>query len=366
MVSVDMGCFPPPIVGTDVEFPAHLAWNTRLHPVAPVTNPEPLSAHVAYPGKNDSMFSEANKSSAPGQPRFTVTWWGVRGSTQVPGPSCTRFGGNTTCLEIRCDDERLIIDAGTGLRAFGQTLDESTPFVGTVLFTHYHLDHIVGLPFFAPIFRASTSLRFVGDPAVGGGPQVSITGLMTAPYFPVEFARLPSTIEFGTLQTGVSTMVGLATVKTCPMNHPGGATGLRIEHRGHAFVHLSDLEHSGPAPAPELVGLARGADALSYDAMFDEDIDYEPHRGWGHSTWQAGARLAIDAGVGRYIATHHAPEHDDAFLDGVSARMRAILPSAIVAWEGLEIDLLTGAVRSRCAPPNALMAALVADSLVVE
>ncbi len=312
------------------------------------------------------MSSEANKSRAPSRARFTVTWWGVRGSTQVPGPSCTRFGGNTTCLEIRCDDERLIIDAGTGLRALGQDHDESSAFEATLLFTHYHLDHVVGLPFFAPLFRANTTLRFVGDPAVGGGPQANIKGLMTAPYFPVEFSTLPSTIGFGTLEVGSPIHIGPAIVKTCPMNHPGSASGLRIEHRGHAFVHLSDVEHSAHESASELVVLTRGADVLSYDAMFDEEIDYSPHRGWGHSTWQAGTRLALEAGVGRYVATHHAPEHDDAFLDGVSTRVQAILPNAIVAWEGLELDLLTGAVHSRCLPPNRLMAALIADAGVVE
>ena len=312
------------------------------------------------------MSSEANKSPGPSQARFTVTWWGVRGSTQVPGPSCVKFGGNTTCLEIRCDDERLIIDAGTGLRALGQGHDESAPFQATLLFTHYHLDHVVGLPFFAPLFRASSSLRFVGDPAVGGGPQANLKGLMTAPFFPLEFSTLPSAIDFGRLEVGASTPIGPAVVKTCLMNHPGAASGLRIEHRGHAFVHLSDVEHCGQESASELVALTRGADVLSYDAMFDEEVDYSPHRGWGHSTWQAGSRLAVEAKVGRYVATHHAPEHDDAFLDGVSTKLHAILPNAIVAWEGLELDLLTGAVHSRCIPPNRLMAALVADAGVVE
>lgn len=294
----------------------------------------------------------ADPQNTRGPARFSVRYWGVRGSTQVPGPSTLRFGGNTTCIAVRCDDELLVIDAGTGLRGLGASLREDEPFRATLLFTHFHLDHVAGLPFFAPLFRRDCALDLVSDPEVGGGARVALPRLMSAPLFPVDFGALPSALAFVDADPTHPVEVGGARVRFAALHHPGGASGLRIEHRGRSFVHLSDLEHLGPAPEAALTDFASDCDALSYDAMFDEAIDYAPHEGWGHSTWQAGLALARAAGARRYIATHHAPEHDDAFLDGVTERLKSEDPSALVAWEGLELDLLTGEVRSHTPAPN--------------
>lgn len=287
-----------------------------------------------------------------GPARFSVRYWGVRGSTQVPGQGTLRFGGNTTCIAVRCDDELLIIDAGTGLRELGAAQRGTGPFRATLLFTHFHLDHVAGLPFFAPVFRRDCTLDLVSDAAVGGGARVALPRLMSAPLFPIDFGTLPSTLVFVDAHPGRPLEVGGALVSFAPLHHPGGASGLKIEHRGRTFVHLSDLEHLGPTPDSSLVDFARDCDALSYDAMFDEAIDYAPHEGWGHSTWQAGVTLTRAAGARRFIATHHAPEHDDAFLDGLTTRLKAEEPNALVAWEGLELDLLTGELQSHAPAPN--------------
>lgn len=294
--------------------------------------------------------TELPNAGAPA--RFTVRYWGVRGSTQVPGRGTLRYGGNTTCIAVRCDEELLIIDAGTGLRELGATQPAHEPFRATLLFTHFHLDHVAGLPFFAPVFRRNCTLDLVSDIAVGGGARVALPRLMSAPLFPVDFEALPSTLAFVDAHPGRALEVGDARISFAPLHHPGGASGLKIEHRGRTFVHLSDLEHLGPTPDASLIEFARHCDALSYDAMFDEAIDYAPHEGWGHSTWQAGLALARAAGARRFIATHHAPEHDDAFLDGVTSRLKAEEPNALVAWEGLELDLLTGELQSHTPAPN--------------
>lgn len=304
-----------------------------------------------------SVFAlPAEPSLNRGPARFSVRFWGVRGSTQVPGPSTLHFGGNTTCIAIQCDDELLLIDAGTGLRELGASRKPDEPFRATLLFTHFHLDHVAGLPFFAPLFRRDCALSLVSDPAVGGGARIALPRLMSAPLFPVDFAALPSQLVFVDAQPGRPLEVGGAQVSFAPLHHPGGASGLKIEHRGRTFVHLSDLEHLGPEPDAGLIEFIRNCDALSYDAMFDEAIDYAPHEGWGHSTWQAGLALARAAGARRFIATHHAPEHDDAFLDGMTLRLKAEEPSALVAWEGLELDLLTDRVESHSPPSNAALA----------
>lgn len=292
-----------------------------------------------------------------------MRYWGVRGSTQVPGKGTLRFGGNTTCLAVQCDDSLLLVDAGTGLRELGVDHGCDAPFRATLLFTHFHLDHVAGLPFFAPLFRRDCALALVSDPAVGGGARFALARLMSAPLFPVEFGALPSALTFIDARPGAPLEVGNARVTFAPLHHPGGASGLRIEHRGRAFVHLSDLEHLGPSPEPAMVDFASHCEALSYDAMFDELIDYAPHEGWGHSTWQAGLALARAAGAKRFIATHHAPEHDDAFLDGVAARLISEEPNALVAWEGLELDLLAGTARSFGPPPNRELARELAVEL---
>jgi len=293
-------------------------------------------------------------STAP-SPRFRVRFWGVRGSTQVPGESTLRFGGNTTCISVECDQELVLIDAGTGLRAFGAALPCDKAFKATVLFTHYHLDHVAGLPFFGPLFRRDTTLTLVGDPSVGGGPRIALSRLMSAPLFPVELDAVPSTLHFVDASPSQPFSIGSARVSFTELHHPGGATGIRIDHRGKSFVHLSDLEHLGTHPADDLARFAAGADALSYDAMFDEAIDYAPFAGWGHSTWQAGLALTRACGAHRFIATHHAPEHDDVFLDGVASRLRCEEPTALVAWEGLELDLLDGNIHTHHPAPNRLL-----------
>ncbi|HRE89889.1 MAG TPA: MBL fold metallo-hydrolase, partial [Myxococcota bacterium] len=191
-----------------------------------------------------------------------MRYWGVRGSTQVPGRGTLRYGGNTTCIEVRCDDTSIIIDAGTGLRALGASMPRDVPVRAALLFTHFHLDHVAGLPFFAPIFRRDCALTLISDPAVGGGARTALPRLMSAPLFPVEFAALPSALGFVDATPGRPVEVGGAMVSFAPLHHPGGASGLRIEHRGRTFVHLSDLEHTAAAPADNLVAFAQECDAL--------------------------------------------------------------------------------------------------------
>jgi len=298
------------------------------------------------------MILQPDNKREPTPPpgRFQVRYWGVRGSIATPGPGTVRYGGNTTCLEILCDDERLIIDAGTGIRLLGAHVAQTAPPEGvraTLLFSHFHADHVMGLPFFAPLYAPQTQLAILASREATDGGLRGLRHVLSHPLFPVEYESLPAQIAISQITPGASFTVGPATVRTNRLRHPGGALAFRIEHRGRAFVHASDLEHEGPGHDPELVELCRGATALSYDAMYVDGHEYESHRGWGHSTWQAGLRLAQEAGVARFVATHHAPEHDDAFMDRVAEALAAVAPSSIVAAEGLTVGLLSGEVRGR-------------------
>ena len=296
------------------------------------------------------MIPQHDTEREPHEPpaRFVVRYWGVRGSVPTPGPSTVRYGGNTTCLELLCDDQRIIIDAGTGIRSLGAALRRDvTPrgHAAALLFSHFHADHVMGLPFFGPLYDPRTRLTVHADADAADAGLAGLRRVLSAPLFPVDYDTLPAQLTLAPIAPGEPFTVGPVTVRTCRLRHPGSALAFRFEHRGRAFVHASDLEHEGPAADPALVALCSGADALSYDAMFVEGPEYDGHRGWGHSTWQAGLRLAAEAHVARFVATHHAPEHDDAFMDDLAHDLATAWPGALVAAEGLELDLLSGEVR---------------------
>lgn len=281
-------------------------------------------------------------------PRFLVRYWGVRGSIATPGPSTVRYGGNTTCLEIICDDTRFILDMGTGARVLGNALMREAPAGGvavTVLFSHFHSDHVIGFPFFGPLFDPTTRLVIYANAEDHVASLDGLRRVMSYPLFPVEYDTLPASLEIRAITAGAAIEIDGVKIETCALRHPGGALAYRISHRGRSFVHASDVEHVEDSGDPALVELCRGSDWVSYDAMFVEGLDYETHVGWGHSTWQAAVRLLAEAGAGRLVVTHHAPEHDDDFLDQVAHDVAVARPGSLVAAEGLEIDLLADEVR---------------------
>ncbi len=293
--------------------------------------------------------SDAPISISTARPRFEVRLWNVRGSHAAPGQGAVRYGGHTTCVEVRCDDRVLVIDMGSGACRLGSALlaeRPTGPLEIDILFSHLHSDHIIGLPFFEPLYLERTRLRIRGDDDKNVGLRAGLQRLMSFPLFPVDLDEVPADLSVTHLGAGDTARLGDVTLRTCALNHPGGALGFRIEHRGKAFVHLSDREHVGEDTDPALIALCEGADWICYDGMFVEGIDFERHRGWGHSTWQAAVRLveALERPA-RLIVTHHAPSHDDAFLDRQGEALGAALPGALMAIEGMEICLLSEQVR---------------------
>ncbi|MFT7581272.1 MAG: phosphoribosyl 1,2-cyclic phosphodiesterase [Myxococcota bacterium] len=279
------------------------------------------------------------------KPQFTVKFWGVRGSIPTPGPSTLRYGGNTVCLEVRMGDAIMAVDAGSGAREMSRALVEEhagKPIAVTFLFSHMHSDHIGGFPFFSPIYDPRTRIHIVADGTKSVGTRDALIRQMSFPLFPIEFDAIGAELTFQDIAPGDSFVLGPAKISTCNLLHPGGALAYRIDFGGRSYVHMSDVEHETEVPDPTLVALCKDADYLTYDSMYIEGVDYEAHRGWGHSSWQAGTRLADAANVGTLIAIHHAPEHDDEMMDRIAAQLEKARPGSVVAIEGTTLDVHTG------------------------
>jgi phosphoribosyl 1,2-cyclic phosphodiesterase len=286
----------------------------------------------------------ARKKSAQlrAAPSMVVRFWGVRGSLASPGAGTLKTGGNTSCVEVRCGKEMVIFDLGTGLRPLGAALMLNGPVRASLFLSHYHWDHIAGLPFFAPAYDPRSELTIHGAMRRGRDVRQILSGQMIDPYFPVDLGALNAHLSFVTLQDGGLAHLGKAVVKAAELNHPGGALGFRLEHEGRAMVYATDFEH-GTSADERLVELARGADLLVFDAQFTP-AEYEGNgvtskKGWGHSTYAVGAQIAKRAGVKKLALYHHAPERDDKSVSRLAALAKKLHPGAFAACEGQEIAL---------------------------
>ena len=278
---------------------------------------------------------------------FTVRFWGVRGSIPTPGPSTVRYGGNTTCLEIRCGGELIIIDAGSGLRELGLVLAAGPqPVRATFLFTHHHWDHIQGFPFFGPAFVPQNRFDLWSEQRIRASLVDALRGQMAQPTFPIGLGDMGADMAYHEVHPGGAFQIGPVQVRTAPLNHPGGCTAYRLEYGGCSYVHACDHEHTEDLHAP-LLDLARGADWLLFDSTYTDaeyrgDVGGVSHVGWGHSTWQEAVRMAEGASVQNLILFHHDPSHTDDLLDAIGEEARRRFPRTVVAHEGLVLDLLGG------------------------
>jgi phosphoribosyl 1,2-cyclic phosphodiesterase len=296
-----------------------------------------------------------------------LKFWGVRGSIPVPGPSTLRYGGNTTCLELRTDGEIIILDAGTGIRGLGAALEEEfggNPINVTLLITHMHWDHIQGFPFFSPSYRGKNRVRVMGYDGPGASLQDTLAGQMSAPFFPVQLHSLPGRIEIEKLGNN-DFKIGKVGVRSHLMNHPGVCVGYRIDSSFGSMAFLPDTEpyegrkiHSLDAAVltpeqlqaqstekrAELIEFLRDCDLLIIDTQYTDE-EYEEHVGWGHSSLSATVRLAIDARVRKLILFHHDPTHNDVEMDEMARKAQDLAAKSgttlriEAAREGSEFDL---------------------------
>jgi phosphoribosyl 1,2-cyclic phosphodiesterase len=270
-----------------------------------------------------------------------VRFWGVRGSIACPGPSTIRYGGNTPCIEVRCDEHVLVFDAGTGLRPLGLELIKDKRIRNVDIFiTHCHLDHVVGLPFFAPLFRKGYRVRvWAGNLLPANSIERVMRMLMSSPLFPIQIEIFKAAIKFHDFKSGdVLRPHENVVLRTAPLDHPDGSNGYRLEYGGRAFALVSDTEGFPGKCDKDLLSLADHADLAVYDATYTED-EIVSRIGWGHSTWLRGIRLAEKANVKHLCLFHHDPSHDDNFMDTLAAEANDARPGTVTAREGQIIDL---------------------------
>jgi phosphoribosyl 1,2-cyclic phosphodiesterase len=275
--------------------------------------------------------------------QFTVRFWGVRGSIPCPGPETVRYGGNTPCIEMEVADQCLIFDGGTGLRVLGQSLLSRLPLEAHMFFTHTHWDHIQGFPFFTPAFIKGNRFRIYGAVAPNGATiKQRHHDQMLHPNFPVPLQIMQADLQFYDLDFGEKLHLDGVVVENAKLNHPGEALGYRVNWRGRSVAYVTDTEHFPDRLDPNVLWLAREADVLIIDATYtDEEYSSETSSkvGWGHSTWQEAIKVAKAAKVKQLVIFHHDPLHNDEFLDRIAEQVALAYPNAIMAREGLTIEL---------------------------
>ena len=231
-------------------------------------------------------------------------------------------------------EELLIFDAGTGIRALGKEIAERTrsPAAIHIFLTHFHWDHVQGLPYFRPLYAAASKVVFH---SAHGPEELSavLAGQMRGPYFPLLFDELPAQVEFRRIGAE-PVRFGSVTVEAFPLHHPQGSVGYRIVDSGRTAVYATDHEHGDAASDHGLIAMAKNADVLVYDAQYTP-VEYATRQGWGHSTWLEAARIAEQAGVRQLVLFHHDPDRDDEAVRGIEDEARREFAATVAAHEGL-------------------------------
>lgn len=272
-----------------------------------------------------------------------LSFWGVRGSTPTVDRAMLRYGGNTPCLElITPEGGRLILDCGTGLRILGNRLAAADKGIeAEILVTHYHWDHIQGIPFFAPLYSSQNKFHFYSFRSEFLGRESLkrvFEAQMAHPYFPVNLQAMSAVLNFTDVAGEDSFCIGKTSVRTCWLNHPQGCLGYRIETSVGTIVYATDNEPGNLEYERNLRRLAEGADIFVNDAQYTPE-QLESHRGWGHSSWREGVRIAEAAGVRNLVLFHHDPDSSDKAVDGILRDAREEFVNTWAAAEGMVMTL---------------------------
>jgi phosphoribosyl 1,2-cyclic phosphodiesterase/ActR/RegA family two-component response regulator len=324
---------------------------------------------LLIPQRPQATTSPEELGSVP--PRIKL--WGVRGSLPVPGPATIRYGGNTSCVEVRADGEIIVLDAGTGIRALGLALEKELgpeTIKLTLLITHTHWDHIQGLPFFSPAYDPKNLIRILGYEGARAGLSTILASQMETPFFPVSLRQLPSHLAIEELKE-MEFPIGTVKVQAKFANHPGICAGYRLFTSAGSIAYMPDNEPYEPlkmklaaqdgidgnearnfagAERAKMVEFFRDCDVAILDAQYTDE-EYKKHIGWGHSSLSSVVELALDANVRRLLLFHHDPSHDDDMIDRMVGRARELVKKsgkAMViegAREGAEILFEVSAQR---------------------
>jgi len=293
-------------------------------------------------------------------PIAKLSFWGVRGSTPTVDPATWRYGGNTPCVELNAPDgTQFILDCGTGLRMLGSRWadpDGAPPAETHILVTHYHWDHIQGVPFFAPLYVPDKEFNFYSFRSKYLGrdslKQVFETQMAT-PYFPVDLSAMAATRKFREVDSGESFNIRENKITARWLNHPQGCLGYRIETPAGIVAYATDNEPGDPVLEESLRELAAGADIFINDAQYTPEQLATTRRGWGHSSWKDGVRMAREAGAKTLVLFHHDPDSTDRAVDAILRNARAEFDSVFAASEGMVITLGSPADRVQAHLPGA-------------
>lgn len=270
-----------------------------------------------------------------------IKFWGVRGSTPAPQPENMRYGGNTSCVEVRLGDQLYIFDCGTGFRVLGQSLRKEFgehPVSAHIFVSHFHWDHIQGLPFFAPLYdHRENHFEFHSSKRTRSLKQV-FQEQMASPYFPVGLNEMKAKQDFYDLEEGRMDL-GDVKLQTTWLNHPQGCMGFRLETSDGVLVYATDNEPGDPVFDKNVRKLAAGADVLIYDAQYLPEEYNAKRRGWGHSHWREAINIVMESGAKDLILFHHDPDHDDACIDKVVKEASNYYQRVRAAAEGMQVEV---------------------------
>jgi phosphoribosyl 1,2-cyclic phosphodiesterase len=279
-------------------------------------------------------------------PIAKLSFWGVRGSTPTVDPATWRYGGNTPCLELLAPDgTQFILDCGTGLRMLGGrwSAPSVNPSAETHIFvTHYHWDHIQGMPFFAPLYAENNEFHFYSfrSKFLGRDSLKQVfEAQMAMPYFPVDLSAMNAKRKFKELGGGDSFKIRANKITAQWLNHPQGCLGFRIETPAGTVVYATDNEPGDPKLDESLRELAKGADIFINDAQYTPEQLATTRRGWGHSSWREGVRVAREVGAKTLVLFHHDPDSTDRMVDSLLRLAREEFDSVFAASEGMVITL---------------------------
>ncbi|MBN1383032.1 MAG: MBL fold metallo-hydrolase [Deltaproteobacteria bacterium] len=257
-----------------------------------------------------------------------IRCWGARGSVPVSGKEYLKYGGDTPCVEIRSkNDEIIVVDAGSGIRRLGNRLMAEKRYAVSMLFTHAHWDHLIGFPFFKPIYSKKSKITMYGCPYSEESVKHMISRIMSAPNFPVDFNDIHADIIYNE-SCGTDFSIDSIRIQSIPISHPNQGVGYKFIENGKELVFITDNElnfkHPGGLDYQDYVAFSKGADLLIHDAEFIEQ-DYKKARTWGHSVYKDTLRLALDAKVKKLGLYHHNQDRTDSAIDEMVGNCNSII-----------------------------------------
>ncbi len=276
-----------------------------------------------------------------------VKFWGVRGSIPVSSPNNTKYGGNTSCVEVNCDGKTIIFDSGTGIMPLGHDIEMRDIFKESnnknlyIFFSHVHWDHIQGFPFFRPTFDSEFEINLYSALHDDVDIECALRNQMVAPYFPIRLKDMAARMNFNNIKSGEVVQIGNLIVNNIPLNHPNESLGYKITFNNKSVAYICDHEHTEGA-TQDMVNFLNGSDMVIFDAHYTPE-EYSGangdggRKGWGHSTWEDAVTLCSKANVGQLVLTHHGRE--DSGIDEIESKAQKEFRNTIAGYEGLEIVL---------------------------